>query len=457
MLFKNKRKSLAESNAAIINLWILVRADRLMTMLKFLILLCVLFTIHDSFAGPLRNKYSLYLEIGAVKRFREYIRIDTSQEENIKHAVDFWVRQANELGLPYAVYAPAGKPIFVITVEGSDPSLPSIMLNSHMDVVKADESEWTYPPFAAYMDSNGDIFGRGTQDTKDVGIQYMEAIRRLRKNNITLARTLHVTIMPDEETGGKNGMKTFVKTKAFESLNVGFALDEGLSSMDSSLFATYVDRRPWQMEFTIYGEGGHGLAMPDGSAMEKAQNFINTVMEYRETQKQIMKTKNSSDYTGYSSVNINMLEGGLAVNIIPSKMKMAVDMRLATDANVDEMQSLVDSWVQIAGNNTEIYYKRQEKVSEATAVDDSNPYWVTLKSTLNDMGIKVKPIVCPATSDMISLRNRGIPALGFTTKANTIGRLHAKDEYQNVETFMKGIDVYTQVIKNLGNLQPVKS
>lgn len=43
-----------------------------------------------------------------------------------------------ELEIPFAIYEPAGKPIFVATVLGSDPSLPSIMLNSHMDVVKAD-------------------------------------------------------------------------------------------------------------------------------------------------------------------------------------------------------------------------------------------------------------------------------------------------------------------------------
>lgn len=44
----------------------------------------------------------------------------------------------SQLGIPYTVYEPAGRPIFVAKVEGSDPSLPSIMLNSHMDVVKAD-------------------------------------------------------------------------------------------------------------------------------------------------------------------------------------------------------------------------------------------------------------------------------------------------------------------------------
>lgn len=46
------------------------------------------------------------------------------------------------------------------------------------------------------MDENGDIYGRGTQDTKDISIQYLEAIRRLRKDNITLARTIYLTLMP---------------------------------------------------------------------------------------------------------------------------------------------------------------------------------------------------------------------------------------------------------------------
>lgn len=60
-------------------------------------------------------------------------------------AVEFWRLQAAELGLPFSVYRPAGKPICVITWQGEDSTLPSIMLNSHMDVVAVDEvSELKY-------------------------------------------------------------------------------------------------------------------------------------------------------------------------------------------------------------------------------------------------------------------------------------------------------------------------
>ncbi|XP_063893645.1 aminoacylase-1 [Helicoverpa armigera] len=422
-------------------------------MLKSLILLGLLCLSRTSNAEELsQNKYAKYLSYPSVERFREYVSIDTSKEENLKYAVDFLIKQATEIGIPYAVYSPAGKPIFVATVEGSDPSLPSIMLNSHMDVVKVDAKEWKYPPFDAHMESKGDIYGRGTQDTKDVCIQLIEAIRRLRKDNVTLARTLHLTVMPDEESGGYDGIKAFIKTDVFKSMNVGFALDEGLPSSDDSLITTYVDRRPWQMEFTIHGQGGHGYTMPDGTAMEQTYKFISMVMAFRDTQKKIVKSVDNFDYGEYTSVNINMIDGGLAPNVIPSSIKVVVDMRLSVKADADEMQSMVYSWMQEAGNETEVSYIRQEKQSAATAIDDTNPYWVTMNNTLNDLGIKLNPIVCPATSDMLVLRNLGIPAFGFTTKSNTIARLHGKDEYQNVETFLRGIDIYTELVKNLGNL-----
>ena len=34
-------------------------------------------------------------------------------------------------------------------------------------------------------------------------------------------------LFPDEEIGGEDGMKLFVRTEIFQRLNVGFALDEG--------------------------------------------------------------------------------------------------------------------------------------------------------------------------------------------------------------------------------------
>jgi aminoacylase len=50
--------------------------------------------------------------------------------------VTFLRRQAKDLDLPIQVLEmAAGKPIVIITWLGEEPTLPSVMLNSHMDVV----------------------------------------------------------------------------------------------------------------------------------------------------------------------------------------------------------------------------------------------------------------------------------------------------------------------------------
>lgn len=50
--------------------------------------------------------------------------------------VEFLLRQAQSLNLPSHIYYMAPeKPIVVITWLGQKPELPSVLLNSHMDVV----------------------------------------------------------------------------------------------------------------------------------------------------------------------------------------------------------------------------------------------------------------------------------------------------------------------------------
>uniref|UniRef100_A0A493T976 Aminoacylase 1 n=1 Tax=Anas platyrhynchos platyrhynchos TaxID=8840 RepID=A0A493T976_ANAPP len=57
--------------------------------------------------------------------------------------------------------------------------------------------------------------------------RYLEAIRRLKAEGKSFARTIHLTFVPDEEVGGHKGMEMFVQRPEFRALNVGFALDEG--------------------------------------------------------------------------------------------------------------------------------------------------------------------------------------------------------------------------------------
>ncbi|XP_052739562.1 aminoacylase-1-like [Bicyclus anynana] len=388
----------------------------------------------------------------AVKKLQEYIRIDTSKQENVDLSVQFWRREAAKLGLPFKVYRPGRLPVCITTLEGNKPDLPSILLNSHSDVVPVDAELWTYPPFSGHIDDNGILFGRGTQDTKGVSIQYMEAIRRLIEKNVTLDRTVHVMVVPDEETGSFDGLIPFLKTDDFKSLNIGFALDEGITSTDDTMFGTYVDKRPWQMQFNLQGASGHGSSIQKQTVMEQVQTLINMAMEYRNQQLVIMSANSPIDYGSYSTLNMNMLNSGIANNVIPSKASAVMDIRLSVDQNISDFEALIDSWLAKLGNKTTIKFIRRVEKSAATVVDESNTYWVALRDTVKGLGFKIVPAVCPATSDMLLLREIGIPAIGFSSRTNMVSRMHDVDEYIPVDNFLRGIDIYEAIIKRLANL-----
>lgn len=91
-------------------------------------------------------------------------------------------------------------PVVVMTWLGTEPSLQTIVLNSHMDVVPVIEKTWTHPPFAAEIDSKDQIFARGTQDMKCVGLQYLIAIKSLKQSGVKLKRTIHIIYVPGNHT-----------------------------------------------------------------------------------------------------------------------------------------------------------------------------------------------------------------------------------------------------------------
>lgn len=141
------------------------------------------------------------------------------------------------------------------------------------------------------MDEQGNIYARGSQDMKSVGIQYLEAIRRLKLNGQRCERTIHVSFVPDEEIGGVLGMKAFVKTADFKALNVGFALDEGAPWPYEKFLMYYGEKSTWQVEIKCAGNTGHGSIMLDNTAGEKLAVILERFTKFRASE----KAKVSSD------------------------------------------------------------------------------------------------------------------------------------------------------------------
>ncbi|PSN38838.1 Aminoacylase-1 [Blattella germanica] len=404
------------------------------------------------------GKKDLVVEHEAVSNFREYLRIPSVQPDvNYDGCVNFLKKQASGLGLPVHVYTIVPKkPIVVITWEGTEPALPSVLLNSHMDVVPVFPEKWTHDPFGAYKDKNGNIYARGSQDMKCVGIQYLEAVRRLRAKGVRPKRTIHMSFVPDEEIGGKDGMAKFVHTSDFLALNVGFALDEGMASPTEQFPLFYGERSIWHMFIHCPGTPGHGSLLLEDTAGEKVRIIIDRFMDFREQEKKKLQSNPNLTVGDVTTVNLTQLKGGVQSNVVPPELVVVFDVRLAVTVDHAEFEAMVKKWCAEAGPGTYVEYEQKEPKVQVTKLDNSNPWWLAFKSACDDMNLELKPAIFPGGTDSRYVRGVGLPALGFSPMNKTPVLLHDHDEFLNEDIFLKGIDIFCQIIPAVANVAPPK-
>jgi len=386
--------------------------------------------------------------------FREYIRIKTVQPDpDYPKCMEFLKEQAKSLDLPYKITeCVAGKPIFVMSWVGTDPELPSIMLNSHTDVVPVFPEHWKYDPFSAEKEPNGDIYGRGTQDMKCVGIQHLEAVRRLKSEGRTPKRSIHLTFVPEEEVGGHDGMQKWVHTDSFKALKVGFGLDEGLASPDEEIPAYFGERNVFWVKIMCPGAPGHGSRFVENTAGPKAQYMINKLMEYREKEKKRLDANPDFTLGNVTTVNLTAMQGGVQHNVIPEKFVLSFDIRITPTTNIAEFESMLRGWMSEAGPGLEMEFVQKFTDQTMTSVAASDPWWTALTKAFDKHSLKVKPQIFPAGTDSRYLREVGIPAIGFSPMNHHPILLHDHNEFLNEATFLKGIDIFVDMIANIANV-----
>ncbi|XP_031331415.1 aminoacylase-1-like [Photinus pyralis] len=389
----------------------------------------------------------------AVENLQKYLRIPTVHPNvNYGPAVKFLESLAGELGLPVKVleYHPSN-PIVLISWVGEQPNLPSILLNSHMDTVPVNEKKWAHNPFGAEIDEYGNIHGRGAQDCKGIGMIYIETIRRLKQAGVQLKRTVHVLFVPDEELGGTKGMGAFTGTKEFKELNVGFAIDEGFGDVGNKFLASYADRLGRKMVIHCEGTAGHGSLLLHNTAGEKLAKVLTKFYNERRQQKEKLSI-GKLGLGEVTSINLTKMEGGLSSNIIPQKLSATIDCRVTPKDNVGEFEDMINRWCREAGDGVTVEYLHKSESAPATALNDSNPYWVAFEETVTQLGIPLETWIYPASTDAIHLRAVGVSTIGFVPFRYTPFLKHADNESLNVNTFLEAIDVYTKILPQLANV-----
>ncbi|CAI5449067.1 unnamed protein product [Caenorhabditis angaria] len=404
-----------------------------------------------------------------VTRFREYLRVNTEQPNPDYVACrDFLFKYADELGIQRRAVETAPNTFFVImTIPGTNPSLKSIMLYSHTDVVPTFPEHWTYPPYSAHKDEKGDIYARGAQDMKCVGVQYMEAIRKWFSKGVKQwPRTIHLVWGPDEEIGHVNGMKGFSLTEEFKKLNIGFTMDEGIASEDGVYKVFYAERIPWWVKVTLPGQPGHGSKFLENTAIEKLQRLISSVSEFRNEQKTLLASNPEFTTGDVTTSNMTIINGGVQVNVIPEKFEAFIDIRVTPRQELDEVKSRIDKWIKDAGEGVTYEFMQSSNPADKSTYEfkqysnfksisphtREDPFWSAIEDTLNKENCPFKKEIFIGATDSRFVRAQGVSAIGFSPMINTPSLLHDHNEFLNENVFLRGVEIYETLINNLANV-----
>lgn len=159
----------------------------------------------------------------------------------------------------------------------SNPQAPpkphgAIMLAHHMDVVPADPSEWSVPPFSGEV-KDGYLWGRGSIDNKGGGVVQLLSVLMLKRLGIATNRDVVLLAVADEESGGAHGARWLTTHRKDLFDDVEFVLNEGGAVItlppDKLLYSVEIAQKaPLWLKLTARGQAGHGNRPLPNSATE---------------------------------------------------------------------------------------------------------------------------------------------------------------------------------------------
>jgi acetylornithine deacetylase/succinyl-diaminopimelate desuccinylase-like protein len=420
-----------------------------------------------------------------------------------------WIAGALEdAGLrPEVLEIVPGRGSVAARLRGDGTGGPPLLLLSHLDVVPAPDELWTHGPFDGDL-ADGQIWGRGALDMKDLLAQELTVVRMLAAEARAAARDPASDPVPgltrdvlflstaDEEAGGLNGIAWIVQDRP-ELLRAAAAINEA-----GAVTATFAGRRFYPIgvaekgysvyRLTVAGTWGHG-SMPHGenAAVRAAeivtrlatpgaprltplmQTFLDRVaaalppddarlvraLGSGETRlSDAALTRHCDPMTARAigavlrdTVNPTVVRAGVKYNVIPGDAVVEVDCRTLPGTTEDDMREIVIGRLGDLAQHVGI-----ELVIDAPAVEApaSGELYELLERTIvdHDPDAVPVPVLVPYATDAKHLAVLDVPAYGFSPLrldpgAPYLELWHGVDERVSVEALRWGLPVLYDVVR----------
>ncbi len=211
-----------------------------------------------------------------------------------------------------------------------------IILSGHTDVVPASSNEWSSDPYIA-QEKDNKVYGRGSCDMKGFIACALAYAPIFAKTNLN--RNIHFSFTFDEETACQ-GAPILINELKKKGINTGICIVGEPTNMK------IVDAHKGYYEYDTHFKGlaGHSSEPSKGvNAIEYAIRYINKLIELREILKS-RTPKNSVFNPPYTTLQIGVMSGGTARNVIADKCNVEWDLRPVVKEDAVFVNSEIDKF-----------------------------------------------------------------------------------------------------------------
>jgi succinyl-diaminopimelate desuccinylase len=305
----------------------------------------------------------------------------------------------------------------------------ALLFPCHLDVVGPGEAQWKHPPFAA-VETDGKVYGRGAADMKGGIAAIVTAIGQIVESGTELQGDILLFGAAGEETDSC-GARRFVQRAGTLPKLAGVVVTE-----PTEFEVITAHRGLLWLEVTTKGKAAHGSTPHLGiNAIASMKAVLDELEGYK-------VPFEPHELLGECSMSINKIAGGEAINMVPDKCSLGVDIRTLPTQN---HQDIVADFERLL-----------EKLKQ------SHPRFAADVSMLRDVQALETDSSCDFVRDFCSVVGcSDTRAVGFTTDGPHFAPLgapvvifgpgkpelcHKPDEYIDLADVEKAVEHYKNII-----------
>lgn len=364
-----------------------------------------------------------------------------------------------------------------------------VVLMSHYDVVPVEEDQWEKPAFGAILE-NGELWGRGTLDTKGTLCGIMEAAEKLIGEGFTPNHDIYFAFCGDEEVNGES-CPAIVQWFEDQGIHIAMVVDEGGAVVDNvfpgvkgdcALIGT-AEKGIMNVEFKAKSNGGHSSTPPVHTIVgELSQAVVNVEKKpfkrhLTKPVKEMLDTLGRHSGFGYKILFANMwlfeglfdlvckrsggelnamvrttcavtkMEGSKAYNVIPPTANVGMNLRLMGGDTVESAKAYLEKVV----NNPKIEVSVVNGTDPSPDSDTSCKEWKLLCQAVADTwkGAIISPYLMMAASDSrhySRITDRVYKFSAMKMSKEERGMIHGNNERVPVETLVRAVEFYVRLM-----------